>query len=286
MKSPMLVAMLLVTLCTRAHAQSDVTQIPADGDAQVTITQSRGSLVVTASASRSVAVVSGTALARDVTLKGGGARVDVEISGDRAVELRVPRLAQLRILGGNSSVSVRNVTGTVDVESSGGIEIVGAPRSIHASGFSGQVVIKGGGTELTRAESIGGAVIISGARGIVDARSSTGMVDVIGDVREATLFSVAGRIRFVGSITTGGRISAETTSGAVELRLPKRTAAAFELSTVSADIRVEFERQHLKLSPPYPSRTKPGVRLGFTIGNGAGRVKVATVGGSITLDER
>jgi DUF4097 and DUF4098 domain-containing protein YvlB len=198
-----------------------------------------------------------------------------------SLDVRVPKNAKLTVKCGSGSINITDVDGTIEAESaSGTLQIEGHPRTINAQGLSGGVTILGGGRESTHAESVSGSVVVTDARGVVDARSSSGSVTVNGRVRDARLFSVSGDVSFKGSIEDSGRLSAETSSASVELRLPANTSAEYDLSTVSGNIENDFGPAATRV------RNNPGVRLNFSVGGGSGHVKAATVSGSVRLMER
>jgi DUF4097 and DUF4098 domain-containing protein YvlB len=253
--------------------------IGTDNDASVTITNSSGSIRVIAWDRNEVAVYGGRATIRDLDIDATPKHVQLRMDAGHELNVRVPRRAQLRAQSGSGSVTVQGVTGSVDIESaSGSLEVEGQPRSIHAIGFSGGVTIRGGGTEVTRAESVSGTVIVTKAAGMLVAKSSSGGIDVRGDVREAELFTVSGTVVFDGSATR--RLSAESSSGGVELTVPRNMSAEYELSTISADIENDFGPAATK------SRSGDGVALKFRVGNGSARIKAVSVSGTILLKDR
>jgi hypothetical protein len=268
-------------ITTPLRAQDRPFVLETDADARVTIENTSGSITVTAWDRNVVSVSGGRSTLRDLEVEGSPKHVQLKMMHGHYLEVRVPRRAQLRAHSASGFVRVEGVEGTVDVESaSGTLHIEGTPRSIHAQGFSGGVTILGGGTEVTRAESVSGTVMITRANGIVEAKSSSGGVSVKGNVREAVLFSVSGSVVFDGVVANGGRLSAESSSGSVELTLPRNTSAKYELSTLSADINNDFG------PPATRKRGGSGVSLEFTIGNGGARIKAASVSGSVLLQGR
>jgi DUF4097 and DUF4098 domain-containing protein YvlB len=266
---------------TSAPAQERPFILETSADARIVIENTSGSITVTAWDRNAVAVMGSRSALRDLEAEGGPNQVQLKMQRGHGLDVRVPRGAQLRATSGSGSVRVEGVEGSVDVESgSGSLHIEGTPRSIHAQGFSGGVTVLGGGTEVTRAESVSGTVIVTRASGIVEAKSSSGGVSVKGNVREANLFSVSGSVMFDGTVVHNGRLSAESSSGSVELTLPRNTPAEYDLSTISADIDNDFG--------PRPARKRGGggVSLQFTVGNGGARIKAASVSGSVLLQGR
>lgn len=271
----------LVSLPAAAVAQERPAEIAAARDARITIHNPSGTTTVTAWERDQVAVFASRGSLRYLELSGGGSRVTVRSHTGFTMNVRVPKRAKITVESVSGSIKISGVEGSVEAQSaSGSLRIEGAPRSITANGMSGGVMILGGGTEITRAESVSGSVTVTEARGVVDAKSSSGGVRVNGRVRDARLFSVSGTVIFSGSIENGGRVSAESSSASVELRLPASTSAEYELSSVSGHIDNAFGPAATR------SRTGSGVSLSFSMHGGSARVKAATVSGSVRLIER
>jgi DUF4097 and DUF4098 domain-containing protein YvlB len=271
----------MVVLVNAAGAQERPAVIEARADARVSIHNPSGSVSVTAWDRNEVAVYASRSSLRNLELSGEGNRIIVRAHSGFSMEVRVPKNAKLNVQCGSGSIQITGVEGTVEAESaSGSLRIEGTPRSITAQGLSGGVTVLGGGTEITRAESVSGSVVITEARGVVDAKSSSGGVRVSGRVRDARLFSVSGSVTFNGTIENSGRLSAESSSASVELKLPANTSAEYELSTVSGHIENDFGPAATK------ARRGSGVSLNFSVGGGGARVKAASVSGSVRLTER
>jgi DUF4097 and DUF4098 domain-containing protein YvlB len=263
-----------------ASGQERPATAAANADARVTIENTSGSITVTGWDRNEVAVIGGRSTLRNLELDGNPKHVQIRMNAGSSLEVRVPRKAQLRAQSSSGFVHVEGVEGTVDIESaSGTLQVEGRPREIHATGFSGGVTILGGGSEVTRAESVSGTVMVTRASGVVEAKSSSGGVNVKGDVREAVLFSVSGSVMFDGTVADGGRLSAESSSGSVELSLPRNASAEYDLTTISADVDNDF-------GPPATKSRNGGVGLRFTVGNGGARIKGASVSGSVRLQAR
>jgi DUF4097 and DUF4098 domain-containing protein YvlB len=276
------VAFAAALLCTATlQAQERPAEMDAARDARVHIYNPSGSVKVTGWDREQVAVYASRSNLRDLELSGDRNRITMRVQNGFSIEVRVPHGAQLIVECGSGSVDISGVDGTVEAESSSGsVQITGAPHSIAATGFSGGVTIMGGGTEITHAESVSGSVVITDAHGVVDAKSSSGSVSVSGDVRDAHLFSVSGDVEFRGTVASAGRLSAESSSASVELKLPRNTSAEYELTTVSGEIDNEFGPTATH------SRNGAGVTLRFSIDGGDARIKAASVSGSVHLNSR
>lgn len=273
-------AATLMLAASTSLAQDGPRTMAVGSGARISISSAVGPVTVTAW-DRSEVAVTGTGSSSDeYELSGDAQRVTIRVHRTAPLQVRVPRDAMLNVQTGAGPIMIRGVTRTIEAESgSGPVRIEAKAQSITATGFSGGVVIVGGGSEVTRAESASGNVVVTDATGVVDASSSSGGVRVNGRVTDARLFSVSGSVSFEGTVENGGRLTAETSSGSVMLRLPASTSAEFEFSTVTGRISNSFG--------PSPEHTGTvGARLRFVVGSGGARIKGSTVSGSVTLRDR
>lgn len=280
MRGILLGSVTWMLLASTASAQGRPGTMAVGREARVDIRSAGGPVTVTAWERSEVAVTTPGNTPDEYRLSGDGQRVTVRVGHDAPVQVNVPRDAMLNVRTGTGPIMIRGLTRTIEAESgSGPVRIEARAQSITATGFSGGVVIVGGGSEITRAESASGSVIITDAAGVVDASSSSGSVRVSGRVTDARLFSVSGSVNFDGTVESGGRLSAESSSGSVLLRLPASGSAEYELSTVNGSIRNSFG--------PSAGRTSgTGARLRFVVGGGGARIKGSTVSGSVSLTDR
>ncbi|HEX6251190.1 MAG TPA: DUF4097 family beta strand repeat-containing protein, partial [Gemmatimonadaceae bacterium] len=269
-----MVALQLLAASPSAAQDGPRTMAVAAG-ARISISSGVGPVNVTAWDRSEVAVITpGASPHNEYEMSGDARRVTIRGNHNAPLQVRVPRDAMLNVQTGAGPITIRGVTRTIEAESgSGPVRIEASAQSITATGFSGGVVIVGGGSEMTRAESASGSVVVTDASGVVDASSSSGSVRVNGRVTDARLFSVSGSVSFEGTVESGGRLTAETSSGSVMLRLPATTSAEFELSTVNGRIANSF-------GPRQEHTGTTGARLRFAVGSGSARIKGSTVSGS------
>jgi DUF4097 and DUF4098 domain-containing protein YvlB len=281
MKRFLLSAVALLLANTALGAQERSTTLDVVPDARVRINNPTGPTTVVAWDRGEVQVVADGAMARDVNVRSDRRRVDISAPASIALTVRVPKGVVLDVRSGSGPIQIRGVENAIEAESgSGPISIDATARSITATGFSGGVAIRGGGTEITRAESASGSVMVTQARGVVDLSSSSGSVMANGRVRDGRLFSVSGSVSFDGIVDDGGRLSLESSSGSVSLRLPANTSAEYELSTVQGHIVNSFGPR------ADVSSIGVGSNLRFSVRGGGARVKASTVTGSVQLNDR
>ena len=103
---------------------------------------------------------------------------------------------------------------------------------VSAEGLSGRFELKGSTASL-RVKTMSGDIFVPRAVGFVELVTVTGDIDVTSrGVRRGTLRSTAGRTRFAGAVPRDGSLRFETSSGEIDLRLPRNVAADFELTSL------------------------------------------------------
>jgi DUF4097 and DUF4098 domain-containing protein YvlB len=272
-------ALCAITGGNTVEAQERSITANAAANARVRIENPTGATSVVGWDRNEVQVQASTGSVRDIRFTSDGRRVEVHVPVNVSVTVRVPKGAALDVRSGSGPISIRDVGNSIDVESgSGSISIDATPRRITAVGFSGGVHIRGGGTEFTRAESASGAVIVTNAAGVVDLSSISGAVSARGRIRDGKLFSVSGAVGFNGTVESGARLTLESSSGTVTLRLPPDTPAEYELLAVNGRIRNSF-------GPTVDRSGHVGESLRFTVGSGRSRIRATTVSGAVVLNQ-
>lgn len=174
---------------------------------------------------------------------------------EQSIEVTVPRRYAINVRTSGGSVELRDTVGAASVRTSGG--------SITAKSVTGNVELK----------TSGGSIEAEGIRGDVDASTSGG------DVR---LLQVDGKIR---GNTSGGSVhcslvganrgvSATTSGGSIELRLPRGTAGNLEATTSGGDVKSDL---------PITSTSWDDSRVVGTLNGGGQAIYARTSGGSIRL---
>jgi hypothetical protein len=124
------------------------------------------------------------------------------------------------------------------------------------------------------ARTVNGSVDVAND-GVTDAATVNGSVRVEGrDVRSARAVNGSVHVR----VTDGGRgtLTAKTVNGSVDVALPRGTGVELTARTLTGEINAEgVEVRH--------PRYGPGARASATVGDGARKLALETVNGSITL---
>jgi len=200
--------------------------------------------------------------------------------GSATLELRVPRGVELQV----GTVSADIDVAAVDV------------KRLQANTVSGDVLAAGRSAESTLAtvsgsidaslqtprldlRTVSGAIRApAGGSGDIAAQTVSGRIGLgAGSVQRLSLESVSGSIDASASaLAPGGRISAETVSGGITLRLPRNVSAQLKAGAFSGSINSDAG----KVERP---RYGPGSSLEATLGGGNGDIRLESHSGSVRV---
>lgn len=208
---------------------------------------------------------------------------EAALRGNR-LELRVPRNARVWIKAGSADIDVEGVGGGLDLNIVGGsVRVNGKPRelivesmdgSVTFTGFAdyakvktatGNIVLEGGGEDLTLSTVSGSIRATPGERSLQRARFE----------------SVTGSITFAGDVTRGADMRFDTHSGAIELRLARSASVEIDAASVLGTIENGWTSTR-----PVAGREGRGMELGTSSGMGRARVLVRSFKGSVKLATR
>ena len=281
-------AALVLAVAPAALAQQKVDlKKNADPKGRVSIDNSAGSTRVIGW-DRPEITVTGTLGrgAEGVNLSGGPARtqIDVETEGMNPhgvrsdLEIHVPAGSRVEIESFSAEITVTGVTAEVRAESvNGAISITGADE-VEAQTVSAGVSVSGG--SRVRAESVNGPVTVKGAKGSVEASTVNGPLEVSGTTFDSVrMEAVSGDVTFDGALSSGADLSIETVSGSAHLRVPAGQGADVDVSTFSGEIRNELSPDRAAKTSRWTSQKE----LQFTTGGGGAKVAVQTLSGTIDI---
>ena len=204
--------------------------------------------------------------------------------------IEVPRDTEVSssVLSGTQSIS--NVRGPLKVDSasgsihvdhidkqsqlstlSGSIFASNINDDLHANSASGSVVasnIKGD----VRISAISGSTQIKKPGGRVEASTANGTVDVQGAKKDVRAHAISGQVVVQGDPETNSYWDLKTTSGLVQLGVPKNANFHLSADAVSGAIKTDI---------PIVVEERDKHSLRARVGNGGGRVEVHTVSGEI-----
>lgn len=291
------IALLLLAISAAVQAGTPINETRAvDARAQIAISNVRGSVTVSTWDRDEVAITGtlgeGT---KELLIEGGSSRLSIEVKApgqtgwfnwgsnsrmeDSLLDIKVPREAELDIEVVSANVAVSGSAG----------------RSIDVSSVSGRIRIESTAREL-EVGSVSGSIELTGSADHVEADTVSGEINARTEAKRLSFETVSGRInvetaRFEeldassvsGDISVRGapdgnaaRLSSETMSGSVRVRLPGDVSARVEAETFSGRIRTDFgavkEPEH-----------GPGRSLSTSIGSGDARLDIETFSGDIDI---
>lgn len=205
----------------------------------------------------------------------GGRGTDADLS------IRVPEKSSIDVSGVSSDITVTSVRGVQRLQTvSGDVETESFGNDVSAESVSGDVEVEGDASDNeTSISTVSGDVVLERGSGIVRAGSVSGDVTVDeGSFGRAELGTVNGDVIFRSGLRKGGRFSAETVNGDLDVEFVGDVSARVEIETFNGSIRNCFGPE-----PERTSKYTPGLELSFTEGNGDGRVEMSTMNGDISL---
>jgi DUF4097 and DUF4098 domain-containing protein YvlB len=281
------------TFSVAARAQVKVERgLKLDSDGAVRISNLVGSVHVTGWDRDSVAL-RGSLPKGDKLFMGGGPRgmkLFVEPLNDRnpqpsRLDVMVPARAKVWVKTATAEVEVSGVTGELDLYVVGGkIRVTGKPSELNAEAIDGDIEVNGAPGWL-RAKSASGDVTLNGSSPDVAISTVSGGIVINsitsaenGKFERAKIESVTGPIRFNGDIERGASITFDTHSGAMEITIPRKTGADFDIASIAGTISND-----LNYSQPVKGRYGRGSELVMTNSSGGAHITIRSFKGPVTL---
>ena len=283
----LLPAMLLAAV---ASAEEVDRRLDAAADGEVSISNIAGSISVNGW-SRNEVEVTGT-LGRNVEeliFERDGDTVTIKVKVPRKnkggidsdLRINVPEQSSIDVGAVSADITVADVLGEQRLSTvSGDVDTEARKADIAAESVSGDVEVDGeNGVANTSASTVSGDVTVFRASGEVRGSSVSGDVVIDeGTFERVNLETVNGELIFQGELVKGGRFSAETVNGDIDVEFTGDLSARIDIDTFNGRIRNCFG--------PKPERTSkytPGWELSFTEGGGDGRVELSTMNGSLSI---
>ena len=203
---------------------------------------------------------------------------------DAILTLRVPKGIRLIVDTVSADISVSGLRGEQKLESvSGEVETQAFDAPVRASSVSGEVSVVGNGGKATvTTENVSGSTTVGGIRGDYHGEVVSGEIHAtVAAAQKVELNSVSGDITFNVELTPTSRISMESVSGTLGLRLKPPVNAEFDVETFSGDIENCFGPKARDTS-----KYTPGSELNYTQGSGGARIEMQTLSGEISICDR
>jgi DUF4097 and DUF4098 domain-containing protein YvlB len=292
-RKALLGVVLLSGFAAGAQSQVKVERgLRLDADGSVRISNLVGSVRVTGWNRDSVALHGVLPKGDKVFMGGGrqGMKMFVEPLNDRnpqptRLDVMVPMRAKVWVKTATAEVEVSGVAGELDLYVVGGkIRVSGNPSELNAEAIDGDIEVNGKPGWL-RAKSASGTVTFNGSSGDASISTVSGGITVnsvpaegSGKFERAKLETVTGPIRFNADIQRGAAIDFSTHSGALDIAIPRRTGADFEIASIAGTITND-----LNFARPVKGRYGRGSELVMTNSSGGARVTVRSFKGPVTL---
>ena len=281
---------LSLLLVTPVMAEEVDKALEAAPDGEVVVSNIAGSVTVTGW-TRNEVEVTGT-LGRNVEeliFERNRNKVTVKVKvprrGGRGIDsdlhINVPQKSSIDVSGVSADITVSGVMGEQRLHTvSGDVSTESAGNDVLAESVSGDVEVDGDNSDTeTRVSTVSGDVTLFRVSGTVSAESVTGDIIVDeGSFSRVDLTVVNGEMLFQAQLRKGGKLSAETVNGDVDVELVGDVSAKIDVSTVNGRIRNCFGPEAER-----SSKYAPGWSLSFTEGDGDGRVDISTVNGGVNL---
>jgi len=221
------------------------------------------------------------------TLSARCANCNINASGirDDATALSTNGSVELERVGGrataetaNGRIRINDVGGDVNARSLNSIIVTNARGFVEANATNGSAVVRGAG-EGARASSVSGSVEISDAKGRIDANATNGSVTLNNiDAKDITARSNNSSVSFSGKFSEGGRYRFFSSNGNVVLTLPPESNFNLTIRSDNGAINTEF-----------PVKLAPGAVLGGrgpiigAVGRGGAEVQAISNNGNVHI---
>ncbi|HKW40730.1 MAG TPA: DUF4097 family beta strand repeat-containing protein [Gemmatimonadales bacterium] len=271
----------LATLALLGIAQQTDTTFPVRAGARLEVNNFGGEIAIKAWNKNAVRVAASYSSRDRISIDASDQFVRVKSQGRRGpsqlveYDITVPTTMALALSGVYTDISVDGVQGEITAETVEG--------AVKVSGGAGTVSLK----------SVQGEVTLEKARGRIDLNSVNEAItarDISGDLSVETVngditltqiesanteaSTVNGTIVYDGAIKDGGRYRFSTHDGDLRVSVPERANVSVSVSTFDGDFSACF---------PVQLNRKSKHRFDFTIGSGSARLELESFNGDIKI---
>ena len=209
---------------------------------------------------------------------------DGRSSGSTELFIRIPALSELTASGVSTDIDVRGVLGVQRLETiSGDIEAEAFSSDLEMKTVSGDTRVNGHNQEsLVTVTTVSGDCIVRDVAGELEATTVSGSVDATAAVlSRARIKTTNGDIELTTAIAPGGRITATTINGDVEVELADRENLDLDVETFNGGINTCFDAEVER-----KSKYGPGRFLRYSSGDADRSLRVETLNGSVDVCDR
>ena len=278
-----MLGLALLVIAAQQSTPVDTT-IAVQPETRLEVTASAGSIDVKTWDRPVVRVVAkpSRGAAVSATLDGAVLRVSARTPEGRIdlvdYEITVPRRMDLKLGWGDVDIAVHGAEGAVEARNSRGtITIAGGRGTIAAESIDGPIVIRHARGRVS-ARSTNASIAIDSSSGDVDAQSTSNHVTLTSiETHNLRAVSIAGVVRFSGTLFPDGRYDLSTHLGSIWVQAPLPINATVSVATVNGAFSSAL---------PYDivERRRRGI---FTarFGDGRAQVSVESFNGAIVLQQ-
>jgi hypothetical protein len=203
--------------------------------------------------------------------------------GEANLVVHVPAHSGLTATLVSADVSVTGVAGNQELHTVSGDVTTSAQHEVRVNTVSGDVHLTAGAeSRLLEISTVSGDLIVSGGGGELTVKTVSGDGTLtVGALSRAHVKTVSGDFSITAELATDGRLEAESVSGDLRITFVGGVPpAAFDLQSFSGDLSTCFGRKAAH------EGYGPGSRLSFQEGAGSARVRVDTKSGDVTLCDK
>lgn len=196
---------------------------------------------------------------------------------DTELTLLVPAGASLEVDTVSADIAVQGLKGAVKANTvSGDLNLSLTSADVQAHTVSGDLSLRAP-SKNTVLNSVSGDLQVQGPSGQLRLETVSGNIDLAGGpFSSLQLKSISGDMELDAALTDDGRLTGETLSGQLTVRLPASTSAAVSLRSFSGEV----------LSTLGGAGGEARERIEFKLGDGRGRIDLSSFSGDIRLDKR
>jgi DUF4097 and DUF4098 domain-containing protein YvlB len=180
----------------------------------------------------------------------------------------------VKINSASGSITLNKIDRSVQVNSaSGSISAQNLGDDFHATSVSGSITVNDVKGDV-RIHALSGSMNVTGPGARVEAGTASGSVEISGAGNDVTANSVSGRVMVRGNPSGNSYWNLKTTSGSVDVSVPRSANFHLSAQAVSGDINAAI---------PIVIEDQDKHSLRARVGNSGGRVEIHTVSGGIKL---
>lgn len=277
-----MLTMFSLALATAMLPQHTDTTLAVSRDARLDVHDLSGSITVTGWDRDAVRIRAEHSSDTHIEIRASGAVVHVRGSGWRGAptsidyEITVPAGMAVTLGGMSADITVDGVRGEISAQSvEGDLTVKRAGGNVSLNTVNGDIALDGGRGSV-RIHGVSGDVRVTGAHADLSVETIDGDVTLRGiDAANVDASTVDGDIRYDGTIQDNGEYHLQSHDGDVTVTVPPKTNATVSVSTFDGDFDSAF--------PVQITRTRPGRRFSFQLGNGSARLDLESFDGAIRL---